>query len=159
MRYFVVAEDGSKYGPAEVKLLNDWIEEGRLLPGMTLEEEGSKHQITAASVEGLDFYVLDTPREEREAPPADVLAITFEPSVQESQKADMFIAWAMVLITLCLAPIRGAAGMLGIFTAMLGLVAAFKAKDRGYESAIVPIAFNVLALVIWLVARGYFALR
>ncbi|HSI73779.1 MAG TPA: hypothetical protein VK934_11450 [Fimbriimonas sp.] len=160
MRYFVIADDGSRYGPADVKLLNDWIEEGRLLPAMSLEEEGSRHMVTAASIEGLDFYILDTPREQREAPPGDVLALTFEPPTShESEKADMFIAWAMVVITLCLAAVKASVGILGIFTAMLGLVAAFKAKDRGYDSASVAIAFNALGLMVWLAARAFFLLR
>ena len=30
MRYFVIGDDGLKYGPAEVATLNGWIAEGRL---------------------------------------------------------------------------------------------------------------------------------
>lgn len=54
MRYFVIAPDGQKYGPADVPTLNQWIREGRLNPQMMLEgEDGSR--MVATSVAGLMF--------------------------------------------------------------------------------------------------------
>lgn len=54
MRYFVIAPDGQKYGPADVPTLNQWIREGRLNPQMMLEgEDGSR--MVATSIAGLMF--------------------------------------------------------------------------------------------------------
>jgi hypothetical protein len=55
MRYFVVADDGTKYGPADVETLQGWISEGRLLPTTLLEDEGSGARIAASAVQGLNF--------------------------------------------------------------------------------------------------------
>jgi hypothetical protein len=160
MRYFVVAEDGSKYGPADVKLLNAWVAEGRLLPVMTLEEEGSHHQVTAASVEALDFYVLQQPKDAAapSPPPGEVIALD-EPISQDPERLDMAVGWSMILITLCLIPFPSTVGFLGLFTALLGLVASMKAKDRNYPAATALLAFNALALIIWSIARLYYAVR
>lgn len=54
-RYYVVAEDGQKYGPADMVALNRWIREGRLLPTMFLEEEGTGMRVVASMLSGLDF--------------------------------------------------------------------------------------------------------
>jgi hypothetical protein len=159
MRYFVVAEDGSKYGPADVKLLNAWIAEGRLLPVMTLEEEGSHHKVTAASLDGLDFYSLE-PGSASPSAQGEALVLAFDPPIQhESEKLDVFLAWSMMLVTLCLSGVRSIAGVLGVFTALLGITAALKAKDKGIDSASVVLAFNLVALVIWALARLFFLLR
>ena len=159
MRYFVVAEDGSKYGPADVKLLNAWIAEGRLLPVMTLHEEGTNHPVTAASIDGLDFYSLE-PNGVPVVSAGEAMAIAFEPQIQhESEKLDVFLAWAMVVVTLTLSAFRTIVGVLGVFTALLGLVAAFKAKDKGHDGAGLLIAFNVLALAVWCIARVFYMLR
>ena len=162
MRYFVVADDGSKYGPAEVSLLNVWIEEGRLLPKMVLEEEGTHHRVAAASIEQLDFYVLEAPAppSPTDLVPSEVAALVYDVSVtHESERADMFLSWAMVVVTLCLSGVKLMAGYIGAFTALLGIVAAWKAKDRGFEGASVALAMNVFGLLIWLLARLYFITR
>ncbi|MFQ3586708.1 MAG: CD225/dispanin family protein [Fimbriimonadaceae bacterium] len=54
-RYYVVGEDGQKYGPADLVSLNRWIREGRLLPSMFLEEELTGMRVAAGMLSGLDF--------------------------------------------------------------------------------------------------------
>ncbi len=61
MRYFVIGEDGQKYGPADVATLQNWIGEHRLLPTQQLEEEGSGIRLAASAVSGLNFPVADRP--------------------------------------------------------------------------------------------------
>ncbi len=53
MRYFVIAPDGSKYGPADVPTLKSWIAQGRIAPNTVLEEESSRQRVEARLVAGL----------------------------------------------------------------------------------------------------------
>ena len=68
MRYFVIGDDGQKYGPADVLTLQAWVGEGRLLPNQQVEEEGSGIRMAAAAVNGLNFPDL-APPEPRMATP------------------------------------------------------------------------------------------
>jgi hypothetical protein len=54
-QYFVLADDGTKYGPADIANLNQWIADGRLLPTTLLEQEGSGITFRASAVTGLNF--------------------------------------------------------------------------------------------------------
>ena len=55
MQYFVQAKDGSKFGPANLDLLNRWIEEKRIAPGTKLIEEGTERVVIAFALAGLTF--------------------------------------------------------------------------------------------------------
>lgn len=57
MRYYVLADDGNRYGPADLATLNQWIVDHRLLPHQMLEEEASGARIAAQAVPGLNFPV------------------------------------------------------------------------------------------------------
>lgn len=61
MQYFVIGEDGYKYGPADVLQLNSWIIEGRLTPTSRLEQVGSGVQVYASTVPGLNFPMTTPP--------------------------------------------------------------------------------------------------
>ena len=61
MRYFVIGDDGQKYGPADVPTLQAWINEGRLLPIQQIEEEDSGIRSAARAVNGLVFPVESGP--------------------------------------------------------------------------------------------------
>ncbi len=51
--YFVVAEGGSKYGPADIDTLKVWAAENRLTPSTMLEDAATGVQIMASQVPGL----------------------------------------------------------------------------------------------------------
>ena len=55
MRYFVIGDDGQKYGPADVPTLQAWVNEGRLLPTQQVEAEDSGIRSAARAVNGLVF--------------------------------------------------------------------------------------------------------
>jgi hypothetical protein len=59
MGYFVIADDGNKYGPADLATLNAWIAEGRLQPNTILEEAQTMERRPASAVLGLN--VLGAP--------------------------------------------------------------------------------------------------
>ena len=61
MGYYVLGDQGQKYGPADVATLNMWVGEGRVVPHTMLEDEVSGGQIAAASVPGLQFQVVAPP--------------------------------------------------------------------------------------------------
>jgi len=55
MRYYVIAPDGARYGPADLALLNRWIAEGRLFPHTPLIFEATGESCLAGDVPGLGF--------------------------------------------------------------------------------------------------------
>ena len=55
MGFFVIADDGNKYGPADLATLNAWIAEGRLQPNTILEEVQTMERRPASTVPGLNF--------------------------------------------------------------------------------------------------------
>ena len=55
MRYYVIAPDGQRYGPADVSVLNQWVMEGRLAADSEVEREGDGERMTLSRVEGVAF--------------------------------------------------------------------------------------------------------
>src|SRR5689334_17380904 len=56
MRYYMIADDGTKYGPADLPILNQWIVEGRVGPLSTLQEVATARYVRADTVPGLAFH-------------------------------------------------------------------------------------------------------
>lgn len=50
MYYFVIAADGSRYGPADIDTLVQWAKEGRLVGETMLIERGSERSLRADSI-------------------------------------------------------------------------------------------------------------
>ena len=119
------------------------------MPDMKLEEDGTHHRVTAASVFGLDFEERGEAVAVAAVAPSHVLA---PPAAKEDSEffADVYLAFAMVIATLMLAPVRVAVGYLAIFTMILGCMAAIKAKERLSTVAGPALILNVLAFVVWL---------
>jgi len=46
--YYVIAQDGDRYGPADIPTLQQWVREGRIAPNTTLEDEVTGTQIRAS---------------------------------------------------------------------------------------------------------------
>jgi hypothetical protein len=55
MGYYVLGDQGQKYGPADVATLNQWVAEGRVLATSMLEDETSGTRMAASAVRGLQF--------------------------------------------------------------------------------------------------------
>ncbi|MEQ1821526.1 MAG: hypothetical protein ABL949_03365 [Fimbriimonadaceae bacterium] len=55
MRYFVIATDGQKYGPADIATLQTWVNQGRVLHQTVLEEEMTGTRLSASAVGSLQF--------------------------------------------------------------------------------------------------------
>ena len=56
MQFNVVLPGGSRYGPASIDTLNEWIAEGRVLPGTTLENTLSGELMLAQDLVGLVWH-------------------------------------------------------------------------------------------------------
>ncbi|MGI6295241.1 MAG: TM2 domain-containing protein [Armatimonadota bacterium] len=55
MSYYVIAEDGSRYGPADIQQLSQWVTEGRVSASTVLEDETTGQKVAASSVLELAF--------------------------------------------------------------------------------------------------------
>lgn len=152
VRYFVIAHDGQKYGPADIPTLNQWIVEGRLLPTQMLQDEASGGQIVASAVPGLNFPLNGSPY----APPTGG-TIGGSPNSNYNQgqpyqqayvrpnaymgddgSNDMRTAWICAVMALLCCPLVGIAGA----------VAANKAQQKGHPQGQLALILNILALVI-----------
>lgn len=66
MGYFVIAQDGNRYGPADIATLQQWVREGRIAPNTTLEDEFTGTQIRASLLPELSYLFPN-----QGVPPAD----------------------------------------------------------------------------------------
>jgi hypothetical protein len=159
MRYFVVADDGSRYGPADVATLNSWIQEGRLLPATLLEDESSGARIAAAAVSGLIFPSARST--EAAAPPQGSIysnpSSASGPGTQNPYSAgyaqsyraptdegntENIIAWVLGGIGLVLCCCYG------FVPAAIGALLAHLAKKKGNFKAQSAFIFNVVVIVV-----------
>lgn len=60
MTYYVVAPDGQKYGPGDVVTLNQWAQQGRVLPTTVLEDASTGARFAASQVPGMIFSAPPT---------------------------------------------------------------------------------------------------
>lgn len=161
MGYFVIGEDGQKYGPADVPTLQGWVDEGRVLPNQQVEEEGSGIRMAASAISGLNFASQARPAAPQ--PPAP----TYQPTVDisgrnpyagspgsqmmgDDGKNDLILAWvfgAIGAVTCC------------FLLEPIGLVFANRAMNKGNPGANAARIFNIVFLVISLfIVIAYFAL-
>jgi hypothetical protein len=61
MQYYVLSNDGQKYGPADVVTLSSWIGQNRLNPSSRLEEVGTGRILSASEIPGLFGAAAATP--------------------------------------------------------------------------------------------------
>ncbi|CAN5556038.1 hypothetical protein BH11ARM2_BH11ARM2_38280 [soil metagenome] len=104
VRYFVLSDDGNKYGPADVAALAQWVREGRLLSHQFLEEEGTGRRVKATEVPGLVFGAGAAPGE---------AAVGYPRPTYQDASAETRNAWIAGVAGLCCCPfIFGILGLL-----------------------------------------------
>ena len=81
MKYFVLASDGQRYGPADVAVLNNWIQEGRLYPSSMLAPEAGGEPVLASTVVGLLWPSASAPGQPMQGVPSPSQS-TYEQHVQ-----------------------------------------------------------------------------
>jgi hypothetical protein len=144
MRYFVIADDGNRYGPVDIQTLNQWIQEGRILPSTLIEEEGSGARIAASSVSGLTFGQApptanySTPNREgpfwRQPGPAVAYA---------QGNTEVTIAWVLAVV----AGIFCCCSGLGFAFSAVGIAFAALALKKGNRRAQAPLMVNIFVTV------------
>ncbi len=179
IKYFVVASDGQKYGPADVATLNHWIGEGRLHPNTMLVEEGTDMQVQASGVPALKFVAPPAPAQSpppAAQPPAPQPATPGVPSLGNpydtprpgapqpfsSNQAGDFIAKPQAHTGAILAGwATTIAAPFAIYFISYGLILilwGFRAGSFFYQQGkttqgVVMISLNVLWGIFWLIAK------
>jgi len=178
VRYFVVTQDGQRFGPADINTLQQWANEGRLLATSTLEEEITGNRVLAGSVPGLSMgggnnspYGTPTQTTTQQSPygqpqspygqgpnPYNPPSGDNNPYAQNpyAQGGNYYRGAGgpaynpEIQREMTNAWIGGALGLACCGPlAIWGLVCANKAKAAGHPSAGGAVALNIIALVLW----------
>lgn len=138
MRYFVISDDGNKYGPADMGTLAQWAGEGRLLSHQFLEEEGTGRRVAARDVSGLTFGAGAAPG----GGYAPGGGVAYPRPVGVDASGDIRNAWIFGVLSLvqCCPIIFG----------ILGLLACKRAQEKGVD-ATGPKVLSILGLVIMVI--------
>jgi hypothetical protein len=55
MNYYVIGDQGQKYGPADIVVLNQWAQQGRITASTVLEDTQTGMRVSALQVPGLQM--------------------------------------------------------------------------------------------------------
>ena len=155
MRYFVIGDDGQKYGPADLATLNSWITEGRLLPTQQLEDEASGMRLAAGAVQGLNFPVQSAAAQAVATQPGPTAGpyAGAQPYQQGYPRAgygddgseDVKKAWIYAIIGFFCC----------IFLQIPALIFAGKAASKGNTKATAPKIFSIVVIVLQILYMGF----
>lgn len=165
MNYFVVDPSGTRYGPADMNLLQQWAREGRIEPGSMLAD-ASGATMLASSIPGLfpgpSAYMSPGPYA---APPGPYTQPIGQPGVYYPRPqlapgyatTELIVAWVCAALSivgvLCCALLSIICGILGIVFAKKALAAG---DGRGQGALVV--SFVGLGIGVVLVIINIFAL-
>ncbi|MBS1701447.1 MAG: DUF4339 domain-containing protein [Armatimonadetes bacterium] len=139
MNYFVIGNDGQKYGPADIATLNQWAQEGRLTPTTMLEDAATGQQTMASQMPGISFPVA--------APGAPSYGPTYQAGnftpggMMDDGSGDITKVWIFSALSLLCCPI-----IFGI----LAIVYASNAQKKGHPQGQTAMIVAVVALVLGL---------
>jgi hypothetical protein len=159
MGYYVLGDQGQKYGPADIATLNLWVGEGRVVPQTMLEDEVSGGQIAAASVPGLQFQVVSPPPSNPYSQPPMAQPVSqpyqgyprggqvISPDAGASDfRTAMLCAVGSILLTLFF-PIGG------LICAGYSMRAAQRAKACGHPNGTLAVVVSGCAIALWIITR------
>jgi hypothetical protein len=169
VRYFVIGDDGQKYGPADIATLQSWVGEGRLLPTQQVEEEGSGIRMAASAINGLKFPHQAPPGPQQPAPGAyqQPPAGTYQPPmggvpsgspynrpmgpqvIGDGGTNDLTLAWVLGAVGAVLC-------CLGIFIQPFALMAANRAIAKGNPGGNAARIFCIVFLVLSILLDLYY---
>jgi hypothetical protein len=153
VRYFVIGSQGERYGPADLNMLNQWAQEGRLLPTTFLEQEGSPVRFPASTLAGLMFAnpVAAAVQQGHLSP-----TVFGDPNLQRSWDSPApgkfagNVAWGSALVSVlyslgfnCIAFPFGE-----FFFGAMAVIAAYRAQAQGHPSGRSLVAVTWLALLL-----------
>jgi len=150
--YYAIAQDGNRYGPADIPPLQQWGREGRIAPNTTLEDEFTGTQIRASLLPELSHLFPS-----QTVPPGDSYR---QPPPMAGGGPSSRATTALVLGILGLL----CCGLLGIPAMIIGKqemnsidqglapVEGRGLAQAGYILGIVSLAIWVLGMLAWLAA-------
>lgn len=155
MNYYVIGDQGQKYGPADVPTLNEWIAQGRVQPHTMLEDEASGGRIAARATPGLNFPMVPPPAAAAGSPYPRTNAYATAPAAPMAASGNA-MGYALGGIALgILSPISTFLIFYGgIILGGYGVRLSWRAKDEGSPLGWVGIVLNILAIGFALVYRA-----
>ena len=151
MRYYLIADDGQKYGPVDLQTLNQWAAESRVRPDHQLEVETTAQRVLASTVMGLNFPV---PNGGGYAAPNQGYYPRDNMMMGDDGSGDIKSAWIYGVLGLFCCPF--------IFS-ILAIVNANKARAKGNINANGPSILGyvglVLGVILFLARIGSFVRR
>ncbi|MDR3691772.1 MAG: hypothetical protein P4L46_20500 [Fimbriimonas sp.] len=152
MGYYVLGDQGQKYGPADVDTLNLWVTEGRIVPHSMLEDEVSGGQIVASSIRGLQFPMIAPPSASPAPPYAQTPQYRPQSYVMPTtvDHGPIVLAFAMAVVSPMLSYFISFGGLI---TAGIGLRSALRAKNNGHPLATLAIVACALAMGFWVLSK------
>lgn len=143
MRYFVLGDNGQKYGPADVPTLEAWATEGRLLAATQLEDETTGERKSAAELLPSRFQSVTPPPAAAPQMPAYVA-----PPVDESAtNRQGYIGIGLAVLSVVLSFTISIGGLLAW---SYGMRSSWTIKDSKPGLAWTGIILNGIAALIWL---------
>lgn len=155
MEYYVIADDGNRYGPADLPTLNSWIQQGRLLPQTTLENAATGVQSKANMTAGLVFAAV--PPTFSAAPPArSATMYSAAPPQRVSDGKDYKQALGSIglgiLAIVCVFTIGIGGLIFGVPAIRVGYSAV--SNDENYVG-VVGIVLGIVAIGLWIAVRAH----
>jgi hypothetical protein len=135
VRYYVHAVDGQIYGPFDVQSLNQWVQEGRIVPTTVLQPETSQMRMAASTVAGIMWATNQTYQ-------------AYTPQVIDDGVSELRAAWVcfgVSILLFCLP--RGFHIASGIFGIILGLRAYRKGHTMGLLAMLLNLALLALTVI------------
>ena len=137
MTYYVVSADGQKYGPGDVVTLNQWAQQGRVLPTTVLEDAATGARFAASQVPGMVF--APAPGSDYAQPPTYQQYPRAGYGVSDSGDGDYQKALIFGILGLLCCPL--------IFSS-IGIYYASLAQRKGHPKSQTIMTFCIASLVI-----------
>ena len=160
MDFFVLGNNGEKYGPADITTLNVWISEGRLLPSSQLQSTQTGAISVASQVPGLMFPENSFQQPPTQTAPPTVNQATsfgapFQPPYNQQPGQPMqpyprgsngrFTDSFVTNSWLCFA---GSVFCCPVLFNIIGIIYANKANAEGNPNGKMPLYFNIGYMVL-----------
>jgi hypothetical protein len=165
MEYMVLAADGKEYGPASVETLKEWIADNRLDGSTSLRDVQTGETVKASDVPGL-FSTPPMTASARPAPtpgppPASIpqppAGTWSQPPAPSYPRAGYTVPgrvdggsgdiWRAVIYAVLAFVFVFFLNGIGVIFAIYGIMAAFRAKQKGHKLAPVAIVISIVGLV------------
>jgi hypothetical protein len=139
VRYFVIGQDGNKYGPADMATLQAWSSQGRVHPDSWLEEESTGRRLLAREVLGA---AQPTPPPSGFTQPPSASPYPRPSTGSDSAQTMFIVGWICAVVSICFCPIGfGAAAII------LGVLA----KQKGHPNAMALIVCAIVFMIVGIV--------